>query len=160
MPARTSDQSLVDAATDAIRDRIIDLSLPPSTAINTKDLALQLKLSRTPVREALNRLASEGLIRIEANHGVFVHPLDVDEINQLMEANRVAERLSGFYCNFNDPGLVADVVEMQARSRRDAFTTPACGMSASARASRARRTTTTSSISIAACSTTRGGSPT
>lgn len=117
MPARTPDHSLVDAATDAIRDRVIDLSLPPSTAINTKDLALQLKLSRTPVREALNRLASEGLIRIEANHGVFVHPLDVDEINQLMEANRVAERLSGFYCNFDDRGLIADVVDMQARQR-------------------------------------------
>ena len=108
MPARTSDQSLVDAATGVIRDRILDLSLPPAKAINTKDLAQQLKLSRTPVREALNRLAAEGLIRIEANHGVFVHPLDVDEINQLMEANRVAERLSAFYCDFDDPGLIAE----------------------------------------------------
>ncbi|MBL8701355.1 MAG: GntR family transcriptional regulator [Alphaproteobacteria bacterium] len=117
MPARTSDQSLVDAATGVIRDRILDLSLPPAKAINTKDLAQQLKLSRTPVREALNRLAAEGLIRIEANHGVFVHPLDVDEINQLMEANRVAERLSAFYCDFDDPGLIAEVVDMQGRQR-------------------------------------------
>ena len=69
------------------------------------------------MREALNRLAAEGLIRIEANHGVFVHPLDVGEINQLMEANRVAERLSAFYCDFADPGLLRDVVAMQGRQR-------------------------------------------
>jgi DNA-binding GntR family transcriptional regulator len=117
MPARAADKSLVDAATDRIRDRILDLSLAPAQAINTKDLAATLKLSRTPVREALNRLASEGLIRIEANHGVFVHPLDIDEINQLMEANRVAERLSGFYCDFADPTLLSDVVAMQAKQR-------------------------------------------
>ena len=115
--AKETTNSLVDAATDLIRNRILDLSLPPAKAINTKDLAAQLKLSRTPVREALNRLAAEGLIRIEANHGVFVHPLDVDEINQLMEANRVAERLSAFYCNFEDPGLLREVTGMQAKQR-------------------------------------------
>lgn len=117
MPSTSADKSLVDAAASIIRDRILDLSLPPAKAINTKDLAQQLKLSRTPVREALNRLAAEGLIRIEANHGVFVHPLDVDEINQLMEANRVAERLSAYYCDFDDPGLLAEVVDMQGRQR-------------------------------------------
>lgn len=117
MASQATDKSLVDGATALIRDRILDLSLPPAKAINTKDLALQLQLSRTPVREALNRLAAEGLIRIEANHGVFVHPLDVDEINQLMEANRVAERLSGFYCNFDDPGLLTDVIDMQTKQR-------------------------------------------
>ncbi len=117
MSSEAADKSLVDATTALIRDRILDLSLPPATAINTKELAQQLKLSRTPVREALNRLASEGLIRIEANHGVFVHPLDVGEINQLMEANMVAERLSGFYCDFADPGLLTDVVAMQAKQR-------------------------------------------
>jgi len=117
MSSKATDKSLVDTTTALIRDRILDLSLPPAMSINTKELAQQLKLSRTPVREALNRLAAEGLIRIEANHGVFVHPLDVGEINQLMEANMVAERLSGFYCDFTDPGLLGDVVEMQAKQR-------------------------------------------
>jgi len=117
MRGQATNRSLVDDAHAIIRNRILDLSLAPAQAINTKDLARQLRLSRTPVREALNRLAAEGLIRIEANHGVFVHPLDVDEINQLMEANRVAERLSAFYCDFADPGLRADVVAMQAKQR-------------------------------------------
>ena len=110
-------KSLVDAATGTIRDRILDLTLPPGLPIDNKWLVSNLKLSRTPIREALNRLAAEGLIRFEANHGVFVHPLDVDEISQLMKAYGVAERISAFYCDFEDPGLAADVVRMQASQR-------------------------------------------
>ena len=109
--------SLVDAATDAIRDRIIDLSLAPGKSVNTKWLVSNLKLSRTPIREALNRLAAEGLIRFENNQGVYVQPLDVGEINQLMDAYRVAERISAFHCDFTDPDLLHDVTALQARQR-------------------------------------------
>jgi len=115
-PAKRFD-SLVDEATARIRDRILDLSLPPGRPINSKELVETLKLSRTPIREALNRLAAEGLIRFEANQGVFVHPLDVDEINQLAEANLVAERVSAYYCDLEEAGLVDDVVRMQTTQR-------------------------------------------
>lgn len=111
-------RSMVDAAVAAIRDKILDLSLPPGKAINNKWLVDNLELSRTPIREALNRLAAEGLIHFEANHGVFVHPLDIDEINQLMEAYGVAERISAFHCDFTSPGLVEDVVAGQAKQRQ------------------------------------------
>ena len=110
-----SKPSLVDAATERIRDKILDLSLPPGEAINSAWLVDHLKLSRTPIREALNRLAAEGLIRFEANHGVFVHPLDVAEITQLMEAYGIAERVSARFCDFDDPTLLKDVIDMQAR---------------------------------------------
>ena len=109
--------SLVDAATDAIRNKILDLSLPPGKSVNTKWLVGNLRLSRTPIREALNRLATEGLIRFENNQGVYVQPLDVTEINQLMDAYRVAERISAFHCDFSDLDLLTDVTEMQAKQR-------------------------------------------
>lgn len=119
-PSRSSESktSLVDAATERIRNKILDLSLPPGQAINSAWLVDHLKLSRTPIREALNRLAAEGLIRFEANHGVFVHPLDANEITQLMEAYGVAERVSAHFCDFDDKGLLKDVVEMQANQRQ------------------------------------------
>jgi len=107
--------SSVDEATDVIRDKILDLSLPPGKSINSQWLAKTLKLSRTPIREALNRLAAEGLIHFEANHGVFVHPLEVAEISQLIEAYRVSERIYAFYCDFSDPDLLPDVVDMQGK---------------------------------------------
>lgn len=110
--------SLVDTATERIRDKILDLSLPPGQAIHSAWLVSHLKLSRTPIREALNRLAAEGLIRFEANHGVFVHPLDVCEITDLMEAYGIAERVSAHFCDFDDAGLLEDVIDMQARQTR------------------------------------------
>lgn len=110
-------ESLVDAATTAIRDRILDLSLPPGKSMNSKWLVTHLGLSRTPIREALNRLAAEGLIHFETNQGVYVHPLDIPEIEQLMEAFRVCERLSAHYADFAAPGLLADVDRMQTSQR-------------------------------------------
>lgn len=113
-------ESLVDAATKAIRDRILDLSLPPGKSMNSRWLVSHLGLSRTPIREALNRLAAEGLIHFETNQGVYVHPLDIPEIEQLMEAFRVCERLSAHYADLAEPGLLDDVRRMQA-SQRDAL---------------------------------------
>jgi DNA-binding GntR family transcriptional regulator len=109
--------SLVDAATKAIRDRILDLSLAPGRLINIRWLLEHLGLSRTPIREALNRLATEGLIEFAANQGVYVRPLDFPEIDQLMEAFRVCERISAFHCRFDHPGLSEDVRQMQEEQR-------------------------------------------
>lgn len=117
-PLDAAPASLVDTATKAIRDRILDLSLAPGRSVNNKWLVGQLGLSRTPIREALNRLAAEGLIELETNQGGFVRPLDFGEIDQLMEAFRVCERISAFHCDFADPDLLDDVRRMQAEQRR------------------------------------------
>jgi DNA-binding GntR family transcriptional regulator len=113
-------QSLVDAAAEVIRDRILDLTLSPGQPINLTNLVADLGLSRTPVREALNRLATEGLIRIESSQGVTVHPLDIVEINQLCEAFRICERIAAHMCDFGDPALLEDLVAFQ-KSQRDAL---------------------------------------
>jgi DNA-binding GntR family transcriptional regulator len=116
--ARSPRVSMVDEATEAIRNRILDLSLPPGKPISSKWLVENLKLGRTPIREALNRLAAEGLIQIEANQSVLVQPLDIGEINQIMDALWVAERISASYCDLEDPRLLKDVADMQARQRQ------------------------------------------
>jgi DNA-binding GntR family transcriptional regulator len=108
---------MVDEAAATIRNKILELSLPPGRPVKNAWLVDHLKFGRTPVREALNRLASEGLIHIEPNQSILIHPLDIDEINQLLEALRVAERISGFYCDFSHPSLLDDVLAMQASQR-------------------------------------------
>ena len=113
----TPSESLVDVATNAIRDSILDLSLPPGESIDHKWLIVKLNLSRTPIREALNRLAAEGLIHFKTNQGVYVHSLDVNEISQLLDAFRVCERISAHFCDFTDPRLLPDVLDMQERQR-------------------------------------------
>ena len=62
-------ETLTDAAVDTIRNRILDMTLVPGSRIDAPLLMKQFKLSRTPAREALNRLAAEGLVVLHANRG-------------------------------------------------------------------------------------------
>jgi DNA-binding GntR family transcriptional regulator len=110
--------SMVDEAASVIRNGILELSLPPGRPISSAWLMEHLKLGRTPIREAINRLSAEGLVHVEPNQSVLVRPLDIDEINQLIEALRVAERVAGFYCDFADEGLLDDVARMQGEQRK------------------------------------------
>lgn len=63
-----------------LRREIIDGKLLPRTPLSEQDLAQQLKLSRTPVREALIKLADEGLVDIYPQFGTFVAPIKLPEV--------------------------------------------------------------------------------
>lgn len=68
---------------DRLRERIIDGTFRPGEQIREASLVEQLKVSRGPVREALQRLSQEGLLESRRNRGVFVvelTPRDVEEI--------------------------------------------------------------------------------
>jgi DNA-binding GntR family transcriptional regulator len=61
---------------EGIRDAILNLTLPPGSALSEKELAAELGISRTPVREAFLRLAREGLVVIYPQSGTFVSKID------------------------------------------------------------------------------------
>lgn len=103
------DASLTDAAVNVIRDRILDLTLPPSERIDETMLAARFALSRTPAREALNRLAAEGLVQFQHNRGVIVRPLDLANVRELFQAYFMCERIVGFLCKTKQLGLVDDL---------------------------------------------------
>ena len=70
-----------------LRDRIFDSSLAPGSFIDEVALCEALKISRTPLREALKVLAVEGLVRHEPRRGSFVNEMteqDLDEIFPVM----------------------------------------------------------------------------
>jgi DNA-binding GntR family transcriptional regulator len=75
--------SIADAALDAVRAMIVDGALPEGERINEVHLAAKLGVSRTPLREALNRLASEGALTSSPGHGYFVRPLTLEEFEQV-----------------------------------------------------------------------------
>lgn len=106
---------LVEATASTIRDQILDLSLAPGSHINVESLIRNFELGRTPMREALNRLVSEGLIDVFPNRGAFVHKLDLEEVGKLLDAYAVSEQVTGLYCDFSDPDLVGDVANMQKK---------------------------------------------
>ena len=65
-------QSVVDQVYMAVRERILAGDLPPGGRLRQEELAAELGVSRTPLREALRRLASEGLVDFHANRGATV----------------------------------------------------------------------------------------
>jgi len=68
----------------ALRQRIIDMDLPPGTRIVELDIAAEHGLSRTPVHEAVQRLAEEGLIDIQQRVGTFVARIPINELEEAM----------------------------------------------------------------------------
>lgn len=76
-------------AYDEIKRRIITLELKPGQRLDDYDLSVELKISRTPVREAIFLLGSEGLVDIRTKAGFIVHPLDLLDITHLFEAHVV-----------------------------------------------------------------------
>lgn len=84
-------ESVVDQVYVAIRERIGDGTLPRAARVHQEDLAAELGVSRTPVREALRRLAAEGLVEMRTNRGARVADLDPIDIRQPYEARLVVE---------------------------------------------------------------------
>lgn len=68
-----------------IKALILDNALPPGTQRLESELALQLGLSRTPVREAMVRLEQEGLIAITPRHGMRVLPIAVADMREIYD---------------------------------------------------------------------------
>lgn len=75
----------------SIRDAILGGQLMGGERLVQTDLANQLDVSITPVREALRDLASEGLVILDAHRGALVRKLDVNEVRELYELRIVLE---------------------------------------------------------------------
>jgi len=74
-----------------LREMVIAFDVRPSERLNEITLAKHLGVSRTPLREALNRLCSEGFLTFSTNQGFFRKPLDVKEIFDLYEFRQALE---------------------------------------------------------------------
>lgn len=84
-------ESAASLIADQIRRRIMDGSFAPGTQLGEVQLAERLGMSRGPVREAMQRLIQEGLLRAERHRGVFVVELDDDDIADIYLARRAIE---------------------------------------------------------------------
>lgn len=68
----------------SLRERIVEMELLPGTRIVEKDLAEEFGTSRTPVHEAVQRLAEEGLIDVQARVGTFVSRIPLNTLEEAM----------------------------------------------------------------------------
>ena len=86
-------ESQAQTAHRIVEEMIVTLQLPPGSRVSEQQLSAQLGIGRTPVREALQRLAYERTIRIQPRSGVVVSDVDVSAQFKLIEVRREIERI-------------------------------------------------------------------
>ncbi|GGW43178.1 GntR family transcriptional regulator [Gemmobacter lanyuensis] len=112
---------------DLLRDEILNLALPPGSPLDEVALAERFAMSRTPIREALARLATEGLIDTLPNRSTMVSNIDFANLHTFFEAitlmYRVTTRLAAQYHRPEDLDIFrAHQAEFAAAvARRDAL---------------------------------------
>jgi DNA-binding GntR family transcriptional regulator len=87
------DATLTDRAYRELEEMIVTLRLSPGTVLSEQALAVRLKIGRTPIREALQRLARDGLVVIMPRRGIMVSEINLKLQLRLLEVRRVLERL-------------------------------------------------------------------
>jgi DNA-binding GntR family transcriptional regulator len=88
-----SQKTLAEQAYDALEAQLVSLRWKPGTAVQEKDLAEAVGIGRTPVREAVQKLAAHGLLQVMPRKGLVIAPLQRSELRQVIEVRRVLERL-------------------------------------------------------------------
>lgn len=94
MPMQSPDNlSLADQAYRLLEEQLLTLQLVPGELLSEKDLVRRAGFGRTPVREAIQRLAADGLLKVLPRKGLMVTPLLRSDLAAIIEAKKVLKRL-------------------------------------------------------------------
>jgi DNA-binding GntR family transcriptional regulator len=86
--------NMPDAVASALREAILDGVLEPGAWLREAEVARELNVSRTPVRDAFRILASEGLVNINTNQGAVVSQMNSDDVLELYVMREALEALA------------------------------------------------------------------
>jgi DNA-binding FadR family transcriptional regulator len=123
-PSEAPGALIAERAYVELRDRIVTLRLPPGTVLREDDLMAELGIGRTPLREAVKRLALENLVAVRPRRGTYVTDVDAAEIIHITgsapssRATRPSSRRAGW-----TPQPAAPPSRWSSRSRGPAATT-------------------------------------
>ena len=117
--------SLRETAYEAIKHRIITCAFRPGEYINELQLSSLLKIGRTPVHQALDRLMMEGMVEVIPRKGVIVKPVILQDVMQMIDVRMINEtqcaRLAAARADDTDIETLRNVLDRarQAISGRD-----------------------------------------
>ncbi|ORM71224.1 GntR family transcriptional regulator [Pantoea rwandensis] len=92
-PFTDPDQRLADVAFEKLEEMIVMRILPPNTMVSEQQLAAELNMGRTPIREALQRLRQIGFVEMQPRRGTMVCGTDIHQQLELLEVRRPLEEL-------------------------------------------------------------------
>lgn len=85
--------TLAERAYSVLEEMIVTLQLPPGSALSDAELSARLSIGRTPIREAIQRLAAAHLVEIVAHRAILVSRITIEEQILILETRRDLERL-------------------------------------------------------------------
>jgi DNA-binding GntR family transcriptional regulator len=87
--------ALHEQVADRLRPMLVEGAIPPGAKLNERELAAVLRVSRTPLREAIKMLAAEGLVELVPNRGAMAVSLSEVDVRNTFEVMAGLEALSG-----------------------------------------------------------------
>jgi len=103
-----------------ILERVVSLEMPPGSVVNEARLREELKIGRTPIREALQRLARENLVRSIPHRGTFVTDVNITDLARITEVRVVLEahaaRLAAEKATAADRDAIGELLELLRRA--------------------------------------------
>jgi DNA-binding GntR family transcriptional regulator len=87
---------LADRAYVQLRDRIVTLRIAPGAPIDEDSLGHELEMGRTPVREAIKRLALENLVTVFPRRGTFASEINITDLNHISDVRMMLEGHAAF----------------------------------------------------------------
>ena len=113
---RLAVRSQSEEAYSRLLERIVSLDMPPGSVVNEARLREELKIGRTPIREALQRLARENLVRSVPHRGTFVTDVNITDLARITEVRVVLEshaaRLAAEKRTGTDSQAIAELLEL------------------------------------------------
>ena len=101
-----------------LRDMIVRTELAPGAALAEADLMERIKVGRTPLRDALQRLGHEGLVEILPRRGTFVTEVTIEDLQQMFEMawslDELLARLATDHCTSADLAELERLMQIQA----------------------------------------------
>ena len=88
-------QNLHEATFQTLKSLLVEGKIVPGSKLNERELAERLNVSRTPIREAIRRLAADGLVELIANRGAIAVQLSIDDVIHTFDVIAELEGYSG-----------------------------------------------------------------
>ncbi|MDJ0392945.1 GntR family transcriptional regulator [Rhodococcus sp. G-MC3] len=121
----TERELLTESVHATLREQIFSGELPPGTALSVPALAAKLKVSRTPVREAVQQLIYEGIAVHTRNAGAKVDSLDANTIRSVFEVRELLDGLAAHRATLNATNDAVHELHVMVQEQRGLLDSPA-----------------------------------
>lgn len=89
-----SNKGLKEHTYQILKERMVDCIYPPGSLLNEAQLAIDLQLSRTPIREAISKLEMDGFVKVLPKKGIFVTDITFNDVIQLFQTRLEIEPIA------------------------------------------------------------------